>query len=189
MSLEPRMEQEQKPLLLQEQYLELLLALYDERYVPTGNCPQCSRKLTAKEILEGFNDNPTDYTTCCTGCNYRFEPKLICFGKAANIELPFYCPNQALHQLGKLASENPDAIKKENPAVYRSILVHHGSLKSAFKSINIDYQFDEVPEWKDKVVPFLGKMQDTVIASATGQPVHKVRQFRNHLKIKAFQRK
>src|SRR3989344_2577748 len=54
--------------------------LRNERYKPMGTCPACPRKLTPTEIIRGFNQDPNDFTTCCSECGRRFEPMLVCFG-------------------------------------------------------------------------------------------------------------
>ena len=144
--------------------LELIEAIRGFRYHPAGQCPTCGRQLTALEIIRGFKDDPHDFTTECTGCHKRFEPQLKHYSVVGNMELPFYCSVQALDQLGHLEALDPDVLQREHPAIYHSTIVHHGTLRNAFKKIGITYRYDEVVDWKTKVVPFLGRLPDNVIA-------------------------
>ena len=169
-SLEQRQElaQVQEVRMLQEHKLSLRLQLLQEirgfRYEPAGVCPACARQLTPLEVITGFNNDPYDFTTLCTGCGQRFEAKLKYYSASGPAELPFYCSTQVLHRLGEFEALNPDDMKKEDPAIYHSVVVHYGTLRNAFKKIGISYSFDEVVDWKTKVTPFLGRLPDTVIA-------------------------
>ncbi len=160
--------QVQEAVMLQKHTLSLRLQLLELirgfRYQPAGQCPICSRQLTPLEVITGFNDDPHDFTTLCTGCGNRFEAKLMHSSASGSLELPFYCSTQALHQLRELRAIDPDVMKKEHPAIYHSVIVHHGTLRNAFSKIGISYHFDEVVDWKTKVIPFLGRLPDTVIA-------------------------
>lgn len=168
----PELTQAQQVTLLQSHTLSLRLQLLAEirgfQYHPAGKCPNCSRQLTPLEIIKGFNNDPNDFTTVCTACNQRFEPKLKHHSALGAMELPFYCSVQALGQLEPLSAFDPDQLKKDHPAIYHSVIVHHGTLRNAFKKINVAYQFDEVVDWKTKVAPFLGRLPDTVIAQIVG---------------------
>lgn len=148
--------------------LELIHVLRGEKYNPSGKCPKCNRQLTPLEIIRGFNNDPTDYTTACTACGTRFNPKLMNWSPLGNMELPFFCSAQTLYQLRGNEGLNPDELKKLNPAVYHSAIVHHGTIRNAFSEIGVQYGFDEVMDWKNKICSFLGRLPDTVIAQAVG---------------------
>ena len=161
-------------------------ALRDEKYTPKAQCPSCFRKLTPAEIISGFNQDPNDFTTRCSACSHRFEPKIICFGNGSSVVLPFYCSSQVLCRLSEMKHIAPDALSRKEPAIYRSAVVHHGSLKSAFKIVGINYAFDEILDWQGKIMPFLGKLPDTVIAKCAGSSVRVIRRMRKNQKIKRF---
>ncbi len=196
MTMSHRLEQRQelsltqRHALLQSQQLSCRLALLQvltgDNYEPNGKCPECQRQLTPVEILKGFNQNPVDYTTRCTGCGHRFAPKLICFGNQSRIELPFYCEQQALAQLKGMEAQAPEQIAKSVPAVYRSLVFHCGNLKTAFSRLNVDYTLEKEVDWKNKIQPFLGKLADSVIAECAGITVNKVRRMRKKLGINAY---
>jgi len=166
--------------------MELLEALRGERYTPKAQCPRCHRELTSLEIISGFNQDPNDFTTRCSGCSHRFEPIIICFGKGSSVELPFYCSNQCLSRLGEAQHLAPDALSRKEPAIFRSVIIHHGTLKAAFKKIGIDYAFEEILDWQSKIMPFLGRMPDTVIAECSGISAKRVGTIRRKQKIKRF---
>lgn len=166
--------------------LELVGAIHGGSYKPRATCPSCNRELTPLEIISGFRDEVTDYTTSCTRCNHRFEPKLSYRSIASTMELPFYCATQVLAQLDGLEMFPPEEIQKERPAIYHSVRVHHGNFRIAFEKIGIQYQFETVTNWKDKVRDFLGKLPDTVIAEVVDLPVRTIRKLRNDLNIDVF---
>ena len=170
------------------QKLALIQVLALTRYSPAGKCPTCSCILTPVEILRGFNDDPTDYTTCCPKCNCRFKPILRYFFSDGQAELPFYCEVQLLDQLRKadLLSRPPKEISREHPAIYHSAIVHCGTLKVAFRKIKLDYQFDERKGWEEKIISFLGQMPDTIIADCVGASSSKIGRIRRKRKISVF---
>jgi|TARA_Y100000310_G_scaffold299617_1_gene334619 hypothetical protein len=145
--------------------LELVQALRGEKYEPNATCSRCNRKLTPLEIIKGFNNDPNDFTTCCSACGYRFEPRLVCFVDGARIEVAFYCDCQTLEQLRGKENLSPKELCAKFPAIYRSAIIHNGSIKRSFKKIGINYLFEEVSIWKNKIKPFLGRLPDTVIAN------------------------
>ena len=197
MTMIPKLIQTQSLKLTQEQIMllqnrlftlrmELVYALRGEKYKPRATCPSCSRELTPAEIIRGFNRNPQDFTTCCSGCGNRFEPLLICFLDGSQIEIPFYCDMQLLNQLKGKEEISPETLARSYPAVYRSAIVHHGSISQAFKKIGIDYGFEEVSDWKNKVKPFLGCLPDTTIAECVNVLPAAIRTMRKRLGISRY---
>jgi len=158
--------------------LRLLQALRDEKYEPEGTCPNCLRKMTPVEIIEGFNRDVNDFTTCCSGCGYRFEPKLICFGEASRIEIPFFCGVQALEKLRGNENLSPEELARKLPGVYRSAIIHYGSIRRAFEKLGVQYLFEEISDWKIKIQPFLGRLRDTIIAECVDVSVSAIRTMR-----------
>lgn len=163
--------------------LKLIKVLRGEKYHPQAECPQCHRKLKIVEILRGFNRDPKDYTTKCPHCKHRFEPNLQVILPHGSITLPFFCSVQTLDQLHGKENLFPDAFEKQYPALYRSVIVHHGNLKAAFQKIGIHYRFNENIKWEKKVKPFLGLLPDTVIAACAGISVYRIRKMRRGLEI------
>jgi hypothetical protein len=165
---------------------ELLQALRGDKYEPRGVCPKCGRKHTAQEIIGGFNQDPLDYTTACTACVTRFEPKIISQRDNSIIELPFYCDVQTLDQLHGHESLKPKRLKKKFPAIYHSAIVHFGSIGRAMEKIGLVYPFEEKLDWRHKIVPFLGRMPDTLIAKFANVNVWSVRSLRRKNGIEKF---
>lgn len=187
LSAEQKLEQKTKlKLSILSQWLQLVGDLRGEQYSPKGTCPKCHRELNPLEIIKGFNDNPNDFTTCCSGCGHRFQPILISFNGISSIEFPFFCDIQTLNKLQDKKDVCPDDLARLHPAIYRSAIVHHGNLKNAFKKISIDYLFDEIPDWRNKIKLFLGKLPDTKIAMAVNVPVSSIRNMRRKVGLPRF---
>lgn len=144
--------------------MSLIMELHGEQYEPKAECPRCKRELTAVEIIAGFNQDTQDFTTCCTCCGERFSPKLVCFRDGSSIQLPFFCGVQTLAQMRGKELLSPEQFLRDAPAIYRSAIVHYGSLRSAFGEIGIQYAFEDMNDWKNKIIPFIGRLPDTVIA-------------------------
>lgn len=176
--------------LIQSHRLKLRLALiqefYGERYKPDAKCPQCGHDLTPVEIIAGFNKDTQDFTTCCPSCGQRFQPVLICFGEGHQIELPFYCGVQTLAKMYGMENLKPEQFLREAPAVYRSAITHYGSISSAFEEIGVKYKFDNVNDWENKIIPFLGCLPDTIIAKHANVSVQNIRSKRRKLGISRY---
>lgn len=165
--------------------LALVEAIHGVRYEPRAVCPSCNRRLTPLEILKGFNTDVNDFTTECTGCHTRFDPKLVHSSAAGNIEMPFYCDAQTLAHIRGLETLSPEEFQRREPALYHSAVVHRGSLRHAYAQINIAYAFDEVVDAREKVKPFLGRLPDTIIAEVSGLKLSSIRSLRRKLGIRA----
>jgi hypothetical protein len=168
--------------------LTLIQTLTGDEYRPEAKCPKCFRKLTPVEILSGFNNDPVDFTTCCSGCGHRFEPQLICFSNGVSVELPFYCDRQTLARMVGLDTKTPKEIALEHMAIYRAAIFHHGTLKNAFKAIGIEYklELDSQVDLEDKLGPFLGHLPDTLIAMHAGISTRRVHNLRKKLDIPKY---
>jgi hypothetical protein len=165
--------------------LDLIDAVYGERYTPSAKCPGCQRNMNPLEIIQGFNADPNDFTTACPKCQYRFEPKLINRSRSAisSIVIPFYCSEQTLAQLPGKETLPIDVFKKQYPGVYHSAIVHHGGLRQAFEKVGIQYSDEELRDWKNKIQQFLGELPDTTISSCIGKPVRAIRKLRKEFGI------
>lgn len=184
-----RFSQEQRLLLQSHCFnsrLALIKALRDEEYKPKAKCPSCGRELTPVEILKGFNQDPNDFTTGCSGCGHRFEPRLVCLGDYGTIELPFWCDSQTLARLRGLESLSPLELSNKHPAVYRSAIIHHGGFYRAFEKIGINYPFEEISDWKEKITPFFGRLPDTIIAECVNVSARVIRRIRQKLGISRY---
>lgn len=200
MELTSRLElkQEQRLTLSQQQLLlnqllltlrlELVGVLRGESYEPKGDCPNCERKLTPSEILRGFTQDPNDFTTFCSGCGTRFEPILVCSGNERVIEIPFYCDSQTLHHLIGKETLSPEQLSHDHPGLYRSAIVHHGGIRNAFKKIGIDYPFEEISDWRNKIKAFLGRLPDVIIADCVEVSASTISYMRRKLGIPRFTR-
>ncbi len=169
--------------------LDLIGSIHGGNYQPHAVCPTCARAMTAMEIIAGFRDDPNDYTTSCTFCNKRFEPKLLYRMGEDRAELPFYCATQVLAQLHGLETLKPEEIQKNHQAIYHSVRVHHGNFRIAFQQLGVQYAYETITNWKEKVQGFLGKLPDTTIAEVVDLPVSTVRTLRNSLGIPTFSRR
>lgn len=175
--------------LMIQRRLDLISSLHGEQYEPKATCPACGYGLTNYEILKGFNDSPTDYTTGCPKCKHRFGPKLRHSTNSGSTEVAFYCPGQTLAQLPGLEQVPLDEIKTKHAAVFRSAVTHFGGLKQAFEQCGITYAFAADLDWKNQIGPFLGKLPDTVVAELAGAPLSTVRKLRKERGIPSFSRR
>ena len=168
--------------------MDLMEAVNGERFEPRAVCPQCEYSLAPTEILNGFNQDPTDYQTTCPKCRRRFEPRLRRFERAGSTEVPFYCPTQTLAQLRSCQPLPFEEFRRQYPAVCHSAKVHFGTLTNAFKKIGILYTQDENRDWKEKIVGYLGKLPDTVIAKCVNASARTIRILRKKHRIPSFSR-
>lgn len=186
MRLSQRLKQEYRLVQSLSLRSKLLDGVRGEKYSPKAVCPECSRKLSAADIVKGFRNDPTDITTCCPRCKHRFTAKLVCDVLGGRIEVPFLCEQQTLAAL-PAASVMPEKMCISEPAVYRSAIFHFGSLKKAYAEAGMDYPHVETAaDWVDKVVNFLGSVPDGLIASVAGVSVYKVKKLRRDLGIRGF---
>jgi hypothetical protein len=156
--------------------IELLEAVSENKglnFRPLAECPKCFLKLTAWEVLKGFNRDPYDLQTTCPRCKTRFVTELEAnMTGGGYIRFPFLCPDQTLQKLTDLKAEtiSPAKLKKDELPIYTATIFHFGNLKEAFKKINIRYPFQENPEpaWRKQAGYFLGKLPDAEIARCFG---------------------
>jgi hypothetical protein len=167
--------------------IQLVGDLRQEHYEPRAQCPQCGQALTPLEILNGFNQDPNDFSTRCPRCQTRFEPRMISYSRAGSIELPFYCPVQVLDQLRGKELVAPKELSEHYSAIYRSAIIHFGTITRAFRQRGTEYLFPEIDSWKKKVQPFLGRLSDKAIAECVGASAKTIAQMRNKAGIKPFQ--
>jgi hypothetical protein len=80
-------------------------------------------------------------------------------------------------------------MERQDPAVWFSAKFHWGSITTAMVEAGLEYSFEEVIRWEDKVAPFLGKMPDTVIAKHCNQPTSHVRNLRIKKGIRAYHKR
>lgn len=178
-------------LIRQKLNLRLLLIqqLRGDEYSPDGKCPTCERKLTPVEIIAGFNTDVNDFTTACSGCGYRFTPRLISVSNGISVTVPFYCEAQVLNMLPPLVDSPPEHIAREHVGIYQSAVLHCGSLKSAFSKIGMRYNLEKAVDWKAKLQPFLGHLPDVVIAEHANISASQVSRLRKKLGIPRYSEK
>ena len=166
--------------------LELIGVIHDHKFSIAATCPKCQRVLSPAEVLRGFNQDPQDTNTTCPKCRNRFGAKLIHYSLAGNMEVSFLCPAQTLHALQAKAHLTPDELQKDSPQVYNSAIVNFGDLGTAFKEAGTKYTFQELVDWKGKVIPFLGRLPDTEIARCVRVSVNVIRSLRKKSDIPRF---
>lgn len=166
--------------------LELIQELRGMDFQIDARCPNCGRKLNVAEVLKGFNRDPRDFNTTCPRCRHRFVSELIHKLPAGHIRLPFLCPTQTLDALSRLRHLKPEEMQKENPAAFNSAIVNFGSIENAFKEAQVEYQFEKMLSWKNKVIPFLGRLPDVEIARCVAVNTAVISRLRNKNKIARF---
>ena len=194
MSLSLVLRQDVAQRLSQEQRLEqtltvriaLIQALQGDEYRPTAVCPACTRQMSAVEILQGFNRDPADFTTACSGCGHRFAPKLKTRGGYGSMEVALYCDMQTQAQLKGFEHLEPHEFRVKHAALFHSAVFHNGSLRAAFVRLDIKYEFEETVDALAKALPFIGKLPDTELARIIGYPVREVRKIRHIAKIPVY---
>jgi hypothetical protein len=80
----------------------------------------------------------------------------------------------------------PEQIARDNPAIYRSAIFHHGNLKNAFKAIGIEYTLEKAVDWENRIGPFLGRLPDTLIAHTAGISVRRVSAMRKRMNVPKY---
>ncbi len=184
-----RMTQDQKVEQRFAVQVQILQELYGEDYTPRARCPRCNRDLKPQEILEGFLDDPNDFTTQCPNdrCAFRFAPHLVrTFIEGGTAELPFYCSVQVLGMLDKCVGMPWEELEKSQPAMVKSARFHFGTVTNAFSQIGQEYSGEPSLEWWEKVRSFLGKVSDGLIAECAGKSRSMVRRLRRKLGIPPF---
>ncbi len=182
LTYEQRLRAETLQLSLQRDLVE---EIHGRRFVPKAECGKCGHELSDMEIMNGFNQDPSDFTTACPKCQSRFFPTLFSSG-VGSITTPYYCPMQTLDQLVALKEMRPDYFRVHALAIYNSAIIHFGGLAQAFKRIGIIYAFEEKTEWMNKVITFLGKMPDTVIAGLVHTSAYQIRKLRKAHHIERY---
>ncbi len=190
---EQRLEQRQSLTLSQRQTLlvqilqDLFSTIRGEVYRPEAKCPKCHHGLTTGEVLRGFNRDPRDFTTQCPKCETRFEARLVTRSSTSSVSVRLYCPGQALNSLQEFSTFTPEQILKENVGLYQSTIFHFGNLATAFRKAGIKYKFDNRPQSpKDKILPFLGKAPDNLIARVSGLSARTINRMRREQNIPPF---
>ena len=146
-------------------WVRLLEDLRDEQYEPEARCPSCYRVLTHAEIHYGFRrDSETDRTVRCIKCKERFLVQLVLKRQASRVEMPYYCALQASERLRKYLLLLPEQIQSRDAGAYQSAIIHFGTLKAMFQSMDMEYAHSEITDWKKKAMPYLGKVPDRMLA-------------------------
>jgi DNA-directed RNA polymerase subunit M/transcription elongation factor TFIIS len=166
--------------------LGLLWVVRGTKYEPQAICPKCQHEFKGYEVVQGFRRDPLDYDTTCPNCNHRFQPRVVFFENDQRVDLPFVCASQVLGQLRGKEDLAPAELSRQYPAVYRSAIIHWGSVSAAFQKIHTKYSFKEKIDWKGKIMPFLGRLPDTVIARVVEVSPTTIRRLRQKHDIVAF---
>ena len=166
----------------------VLEALYGESFRPEATCPQCSHALSIAEIIQGFRQDPADYTTGCPKCGRRFNARIVTRGRYHHGELPFYCAMQTVDQLRRVEILPFEQFAKEHPALVQSARFHYGSLTAAFRQAGREFTDEPKPDWKERIVPFLGQCSDALIANLVGKAKSTIWRLRRKREIRPFRR-
>ena len=167
---------------------QILQALHEDDYTPKASCPRCKRELKPREILEGFLDDPNDFTTKCTNeqCGHRFAPQFVMAIRGGRVELPFYCSAQVLGMLDDHVGKSWEELERSQRAMVESARFHFGTVTNAFAQIGKEYEGEPDLHWSEKIQGFLGEVPDTLIAECVGKSSTTVRRLRNKLGIAPF---
>ena len=169
--------------------LALIQVLREEEYKPEAVCPDCGASLELVDILSGFNQDPDDFTTRCPKCKRRFQPKLVCKGQYGSVETLFFCAAQTLDKLPGKEDLDANAFLKTNAALYRSAIFHFGSITNAFRKVGRQYQHEDLTGWREKVVPFLGRLSDVTISHHVNASADSIGKLRRKLNIPPYIKK
>lgn len=186
--------QEQR-LLIQTRMVQIRLdlhdAVYERRFEPKADCPQCGRQLTVIEILKGFTSDPADVTTLCPSCKHRFPAQLhALLSHVSSMRVSFFCPSQTIARLRGFEHFNFEEIKRKDPSILYSALIHFGTLQNAFRQVGVDYAEDPKPQsWQERIESFLGQISDRDIAEIVGVRRSDIAVLRRRRNIHAFRRR
>lgn len=155
----------------------LISALHSPKYTIKAICGECRMSISLPNILHGFGSNPDDNTIQCSRCNARVWPTLRTSYSFAYGKMPFFGKEQVLKELSGAYLElyDPDTLCSKQPAVYRSALIHFGSLRRAFSRINVEYRQGPVRDWESRLAVFLGCVSPVVIAGIANVTVSDVK--------------
>jgi hypothetical protein len=79
-----------------------------------------------------------------------------------------------------------EKIRAEYPAVLASARYYWGSLTKGFERLDVKFEGEPELSWKDRVLAFLGKCPDSVIAEVCGVGKSAVWRLRTKHKIAAY---
>jgi hypothetical protein len=156
---------------------------------PEAKCPNCGHQLKTIEILSGFLADPNDTTTGCPKCKTRFQPRLKRSNQAGSYELPFYCEIQTVEKMRELGPLPFTVYEKDHPAILASARFYWGGLRTGFLKLDIEYDQDPPNSWKDKILSFLGKAPDALIAEVCNVSATSVGRLRREKKIKVYRKR
>lgn len=166
-----------------EEYLSLLLGIWNLLIRPTARCEHCSKSLTVTEIVSGYrSDDAEDCTTACPTCGARlYAITLDSFGvrRCALWSAPY-----ALRRLSGMAKWRLDQIAG-HPSVYHSAIFHFGSLFHAFQCIGTEYRRERL-DLNAKGYVCLGKISDDDIAKIFGVRYGLIGEMRKKLHIPRY---
>lgn len=133
-------------------------------YIEIAKCPMCGLEMNKSQRILSYTTDPTNIKTRCFRCR-SFYQAYIQLGENRYV---LYAKKHIIFRLRDLWSKTPEEICKIHPSFYHSCIYNYGNLTKAFQSAKIKYTFVENEEWKEKVIQFLGKLTDKVIADVVG---------------------
>jgi hypothetical protein len=164
--------------------LELVSQIHGVVYTPDLSCPNCNHEVGLVDILKGYSADPTDLHTTCPICEKKFVAQI----RSGPVELVWYCPMQTIEALRGFVRKSPVQILTANPSLYHSAVTHFGGVANAFREGDMEYEYEEKVLWHERVIPFLGKMTDAMIAEVVGVSAGTISRLRKKLGISRFNR-
>lgn len=128
------------------QSLKIAHRLSSAIITPHGICPECNYDLNEKQISQGWNDDPLDYTTKCPQCNTRFVSQLvITHENDVQQEFEYLCLDQLYHALNSVRRGKKNILgitylHKNHEYLLWNMVKHFGTYEKALVYMNKRYR-------------------------------------------------
>jgi hypothetical protein len=161
---------------LQDDHEWLLGLLTGVTYTPYAKCHQgCSKVFSRSEILS-LQLEYTDHNLIkCNNCTFTAQTFLT---SESVRSAAFYSPAWTLKMLKMKREHKLLKLRHADFSDYFSAIYHFGNLNAAFQKAGIDSEVETFPDWKEKIIPALGRLPDAKLAEVLGIKEHDVRKLR-----------
>lgn len=152
--------------------MELIRRLHELQFELYTKCHACDAWFSSYNAIQQLKEkkNHAKNFVECRECGEKIHPFLVYRSRSVKGN----CYLGSVEQLGKnleqLADRSPKDIKDHHTAVFLAALIYYGGdlgYAAAACPAKVTYVDNTViPDWREKVLPFLGKMPDKMIALA-----------------------